>query len=138
MTPEKILLFLYVMITASNLISRSVMEKVGDNDGSDCPDASGPIIACIFYGLNMFILIGLTVKGKMNNELSPLKLGVLILLIILCLAVFVSYIPFSIKANNKSSTDKECLTDENKNAIETMEIIISGALILLTPIMIFS
>jgi hypothetical protein len=138
MTPEKILLMLYVMITMASSVSRTVMEKVGNNDGSGCPDVSGPAFACSLYGLNMLILIGLTVKGKMNNELSGLKFGIFILLILLSLAIFVAYIPFTIKSNNKGPNDKECLTKQNKDAIETMELVISFALVLLTPIMIFT
>ena len=126
------------MITLATASSRAVMEKVGNNDGSGCPDVSGPAFVLFVYGLNMLILIVLTIKGKMNNELSGLKFGVFIILIILSLGIFVAYIPFAIKANNKGPNDKECLTSENKDAIETMELVISFGLILLSPIVIFS
>ena len=53
------------------------------------------------------------------------------------MSIFIAYIPFSIKAQNQSSTDTECLTSENKDAIEKLELILSAALIILTPVMLF-
>lgn len=137
-TPEQILLSTFALINVATLISRSVMQAVGDNkDGKDCPNVAGPAIACSVYGISMLILIGLTIKAKMDGQLNNLKLGLFVLLILCNIGVFISYIPFAIKANNKSDSDTECLTDENKKAIEIMEMLMNGVLVILTPIMLF-
>ena len=133
----KLLLITYALINVSTLISRSVMTTVGNNDGKDCPKIGGPVLACSFYGLSMLILIGMTIKAKMDNKLNNIKLALFGLLIICNISIFIAYIPFAIKSQNQSSSDTECLTKENKKAIEIFEIIINVALIFLTPIMLF-
>ncbi len=73
-----------------------------------------------------------------KDKLNGFKMAGFVLLAILNFAIFISYIPFALKAqNHDSATDTECLTTENKNAIETMELIISGVLIFLAPIMLY-
>ena len=135
---KTLLLVLFMMITIGNLISRSVMESVGSNDGKDCPKIGGPALACSWYGLTMLVLIGMVVKLRMDKKLeNNVKLGLFVLLIICNMSIFIAYIPFSIKAQNQSSTDTECLTSENKDAIEKLELILSAALIILTPVMLF-
>ena len=135
---KTLLLVLFMMITIGNLISRSVMESVGSNDGKDCPKIGGPALACSWYGLTMLVLIGMVVKLRMDKKLeNNIKLGLFVLLIICNMSIFIAYIPFSIKAQNQSSTDTECLTSENKDAIEMLELILSAALIILTPVMLF-
>jgi hypothetical protein len=135
---KTLLLVLFMMITIGNLISRSVMESVGSNDGKDCPKIGGPALACSWYGLTMLVLIGMVVKLRMDKKLeNNIKLGLFVLLIICNMSIFIAYIPFSIKAQNQSSTDTECLTSENKDAIEKLELILSAALIILTPVMLF-
>lgn len=136
-TPEQILLSTFALINISTLISRSVMQSVGNNDGRDCPNVGGPAVACVAYGISMLILIGLTIKAKMDGQLNNVKLGLFVLLILCNIGIFVSYIPFAIKASKKSDTDTECLTSENKKAIEVMEMMMNGVLVVLTPIMLF-
>jgi hypothetical protein len=135
---KNILLTVFAMVSIGVLISRSVMEAVGNNDGKDCPKVGGPALACTWYGLTMLVLIGMVVKMRMDKKLeNNLKFGLFILLIICTMSIFIAYIPFTIKAQNHSSTDTECLTNENKDAIEVFELIINAALIILTPIMLF-
>jgi hypothetical protein len=112
------------------------MEAVGNNDGKDCPSVGGPAFACTLYGLSVLILIALIVMNR--DKLSGIKLGAFGLLAILNFGIFIAYIPFVVKANNHDSAiDNECLTDANKDAIEKMELIITGVLIVLAPIMLY-
>lgn len=134
MDPAKILLIIFALFNAAFLVSRSVMKKVGNNDGSGCPDVSGPAIACSLYGLAMITLIILTITNRYLLTENKLIFGMLIILILLLLAIFVAYIPFCIKAKNKSSDDTECLTSANKDAIEYMELIINGVLVIFSII----
>lgn len=135
-TGSLILLVLFFSINICILTSRAVMEAVGNNDGKDCPKVGGPATACAFYGISVLLLIGLIIKYR--EKLSGLKIAAFGLLAAVNLGIFVAYIVFSVKAqNHNSSTDTECLTNENKDAIEIMEMIITGVLIVLTPIMIF-
>lgn len=132
----KILLLLFFSISACILVSRSVMEAVGNNDGKDCPNVGGPAFACSLYGVSVIMLIVLIIMNK--KELSGFKIGAFGLLAVVNFAIFIAYIPFCVKAkNHDSATDTECLTNENKNAIETMELIITAILIILTPIMLY-
>lgn len=135
---KTILLTIFAMIGIGTLISRSVMESVGDNNGKDCPNVAGPAIACSWYGLTFLVLTGIVIKLKMDKKLeNNIKFALFILLIICNLSIFIAYIPFAIKSNKKNENDTECLTNSNKDAIEKFELIINGALILFTPIMIF-
>lgn len=132
----KILLLLFVSISICILVSRSVMEAVGNNDGKDCPNVAGPAIACTLYGVSVLMLIVLIIMNR--KELSGFKIGAFGLLALLNFGIFIAYIPFCVKAkNHDSSTDTKCLTKENKDAIEKMELIITGILILLAPIMLY-
>lgn len=131
-----ILLVLFISINLCFLVSRSVMESVGDNNGKDCPNVGGPALACSLYGVSFIILIAMIVMNK--DKLNPVKIGAFGLLAILNFAIFIAYIPFTVKAkNHDSATDKECLTSANKDAIEKIELIINGILIILAPIMLF-
>lgn len=133
---KTILLVVFAMISIGTIISRSVMAAVGNNDGKDCPNVAGPAIASSWYGITMLVLIGMVVKLRMNKKLeNNIKFGLFVVLIICNMSIFISYIPFAVKAQNKSSSDTECLKSENKKAIETFELIINGLLIILTPIM---
>ena len=136
MASSKILLILFVTINLCILVSRSVMEAVGNNDGKDCPNVGGPAFACTLYGLSVLILISLIVMNR--DKLSGIKIGTFGLLAILNFGIFIGYIPFAVKAkNHDSAIDNECLTNGNKDAIETMELIITAVLIVLTPIMLY-
>ena len=133
----KILIITFALINIASLVSKSVMTTVDKNDGKDCPKVAGPAIACVFYGLSFLILTGMTIIEKRKNRLSNIKLGLFVLLIICNLSIFIAYIPFAVKSNKIDSNSKECLTTDNKKAIEIFEIIINGVLIVLAPIMIF-
>jgi hypothetical protein len=138
MNIEKILLSTFALINVAGLVSRSVLTKVGKNDGKDCPDISGPIIACVIYGITLLSLIGLTVKARIDGQLNNnIHLGLLGLMIILVIAVLISYIPFIIAIKNKSSTDTECLREDNLKAIQYLELFINGTLVLLSVIVFF-
>ena len=133
---RNILLVLFVSINFCLLFSRSVMESVGNNNGKDCPGVGAPAIACTLYGVSFLMLIGMIVMNK--DKLNGVKIGLFAFLAILNFSIFISYIPFTVKAkNHDSATDTECLTSDNKNAIETMELITSGVLIILAPIMLY-
>jgi hypothetical protein len=133
---RNILLILFTSINLCLLVSRSTMESVGNNNGKDCPAVGAPAVACILYGVSFVILIAMIIMNK--DKLNKVKIGGFGLLAILNFAIFIAYIPFIVKAkNHDSATDKECLTTDNKNVIETMEIIITGILIVLTPIMLY-
>ena len=133
---RNILLVLFVSINFCLLVSRSIMESVGNNNGKDCPAVGAPAVACTFYGVSFLMLIAMIVMNK--DKLNGVKIGAFVLLAILNFSIFVAYIPFIVKAqNHDSATDTECLPTDNKNAIETMELIITGVLIILTPIMLF-
>jgi hypothetical protein len=135
-TASKILLILFVSINICILVSRSVMEAVGNNDGKDCPNVGGPAFACSLYGVSVLILITFIIMNR--NNLSGIKIGLFGLLAILNLGIFIAYIPFAVKAQgHDSAIDNECLTNANKDAIEKMELIITGVLIVLTPIMLY-
>ena len=136
-TGSLILLGLFFSMNICILISRSVMEAVGNNDGKDCPNVGGPATACAFYGISVLLLIGLIIKYR--EKLSGLKIAAFGLLAAVNLGIFIAYIVFSVKAQkHDSSTDTECLTNANKDAIEKMELIITGILtFILTPIMNF-
>jgi hypothetical protein len=138
MNIEKILLITFALINVAGLVSRSVLTKVGKNNGKDCPDISGPIIACVIYGITLLSLIGLTVKARIDGQLNNnIHLGLLGLMIILVIAVLISYIPFIIAIKNKSSTDTECLREDNLKAIQYLELFINGTLVLLSVIVFF-
>ena len=138
MNIEKILLITFALINVAGLVSRSVMTKVGNNNGKDCPDISGPIIACVIYGITLLALIGLTIKARMDGYLNNnIHLGLLGLLIVLVVAVLISYIPFIIAIKNKSSTDTECLRNDNLKAIQYLELLINGSLVLLSVVVFF-
>jgi hypothetical protein len=131
---SKILLILFALVNVATLVSRSVMAKVGNNNGSGCPDVSGPAIACSFYGVSFLIILGLTFSNRTELLSNKLTFTLLVIIILMNMAIFIAYIPFTIKAKNKSSTDTECLTTENKDAIEYMELIINGSLVILSII----
>lgn len=138
MNIEKILLITFALINVASLVSRSVMTKVGKNDGKDCPDISGPSIACVIYGLTLIFLIGLTVKARMDGNLNNnIHLGLLVLLICLIFILFICYIPFIIAIKNKRTTDNECLRDDNLKAIQYSEILVNCSLVLLSIVVFF-
>lgn len=133
--PKNALLIAFSFITIASLVSRSVMVKVDKNDGSDCPDVSGPAIATTFYGITMLCMAYFAVFKKNYYKMAHI-IG-FASIAILCLAIFVAYIPFAVKAQNKSSSDKECLPETNKKAIEYMELILMGVLILTSFVVMF-
>jgi|688.fasta_scaffold222113_1 hypothetical protein len=139
---KDILFITFVIICFANLVSRSIMKSVGENDnGRECPGVSGPAMACTLYGASFLFLLGLTVKAKVfdkNPKITGLHTGILILLIILNMGIFIAYIPYTIKAKDRKDTDTECLTSDNKNAIEYMEIILNGALAGFSLVVIFT
>lgn len=133
---KNILLALFMSINFCFLVSRSVMESVGNNDGKDCPNVGGPAFACTLYGLSFLMLIGMIIKNK--DKLNGVKIGAFALLSILTLSIFIAYIPFTVKAqSHNSATDTECLTSYNKDAIEKMELIISGVLVILPLLLLY-
>lgn len=131
---SKILLIIFALVNAATLVSRSVMAKVGNNDGSGCPDVSGPAIACSIYGVSFLTLLFLTVSNRTKLLENKLTFGLLVILILMNMAIFIAYIPFIVKAKDKSSGDTECLTTANKDAIEYMELIINGTLVIFSII----
>ena len=134
MTSSKnILLVTFSLITSANLVSRSVMAKVGNNDGKDCPNPSGPLIAAILYMITMiYLAVMLFMKRESLKTLHKIMIG---LLGLLCLIIFIAYLPFISSTNQEKKS--ECLTDDNKKAIEYSELILSGVLILFSLVSTF-
>jgi hypothetical protein len=128
--PKNALLLAFSFITIASLVSRSVMVKVDKNDGSDCPDVSGPAIATTFYGIAMLCMAYFALFKRNHPYYKMAHIIGFAAIAILCLAIFIAYIPFVVKAQNKSSSDTECLPETNKKAIEYMELILMGVLIL--------
>jgi len=138
MNIEKILLITFALINLSALVSKSVMAKVGENDGKNCPDLMGPAFACGIYFITLLFLIFLTVKTRSGGHLNNFNFGLLCLIIIIVLAVTISYVPFIYHIQNKKPTDTECLDKNNKKAIEYLEILINASLVLFSFIIFFS
>jgi len=136
--PKNTLLLAFSFLTIASLISRSVMVKVDKNDGNDCPDVSGPAIAASFYGLTMLFMAYFALFKRDHPNYKMIHIIGFAAIAILCLAIFIAYIPFAIKSQNKSSSDKECLPDVNKKAIEYMELILMGVLALTSFVVIFT
>ena len=136
-SPNKtILLVTFSLVTLSNLVSRSVMEKVGDNDGEDCPKVSGPAIACACYLITtIYLSFMIFIKRHSLNTLQKVMLG---LMAVLCFIIFICFITFMnyLKKSNDSN-DSKCLTATNKKAIEYSELILSGTLVLFAIISTF-
>jgi hypothetical protein len=132
------LLLAFSFITIASLVSRSVMVKVDKNDGKDCPDVSGPAIATFFYGLTMLFMAYFAFFKRNNPYYNMTHIIGFSAIAILCLAIFIAYIPFAIKSQNKKSSDRECLSDVNKKAIEYMELILMGVLSLTSFFVIFT
>jgi hypothetical protein len=136
--PKNALLLAFSFITIASLVSRSVMVKVDINDGKDCPDVSGPAIATTFYGLTMLFMAYFAIFKRNNPYYNMTHIIGFAAIAILCLAIFIAYIPFTVKSQNKSSSDKECLPEVNKKAIEYMELILMGVLSLTSFFVIFT
>lgn len=135
MTSNKnILLVTFGLVTSASLVSRSVMTKVGKNDGTDCPNPSGPLIAALLYMITMIYLAVMLFMKK--DHLKPLHKGMIGLLALLCLIIFIAYLPF-ISSTNQEKKKSECLTDDNKKAIEYSELILTSVLILFSLISTF-
>ena len=139
LSPVHDLLLKVILLTSIGLVtSRIVLGQVGNNNGRDCPNATSPAIACIFYGMISIILIWAVVRlrynGKLNNNFM---FSLFIALIACCIGLFGAYVAFTIKIRNNSSNDTECLTQANKDAIEKIEIIMNFILIILLILVTF-
>jgi hypothetical protein len=136
--PKNTLLLAFSFATIATLVSRSVMVKVDKNDGNDCPDVAGPAIAATCYGLIMLFMAYFAFFKRDHPNYKMIHIIGFASISILCLAIFIAYIPFAIKSQNKSSSDKECLPEVNKKAIEYMELILMGVLALTSFVVIFT
>jgi hypothetical protein len=139
LSPIHDLLLKVILLTSIGLVtSRIVMGQVGYNNGRDCPKTISPAVACTFYGMISIILIWAVVRfrydGKLNNNFN---FSLFIALIACCIGLFSAYVAFTIKVQNNSSNDTECLTQANKDAIEKIEIIMNFILIILLILVIF-
>ncbi len=123
--PRDVFIKCSIFVLVTTVTTRAIMEKVGNNDGRGCPDLSGPIIALIAYAITSFYLAYNAYKMFSVNMWTFVFL---VALSMLSFAVFIAYIPFAIKLQNKSSSDTKCLDEMNKNIIGIADAVSNGIL----------
>jgi len=122
---KNVLILSFILINIAFLISSSVMVKIDNNDGKDCPDVAGPVIAALsYFGVTITLAYFAIVKDNFHIS-HRISFGILA---IICLIIFGGYIPFMSKAQNKSLSDTECLSKINKKMINISELILLGFL----------
>jgi hypothetical protein len=116
-------LLIAICFIISYMVSRTVILQVGKNDnGRDCPQMFMPLVACLLYGISAILLLGLTVINWSEMFEKPKRISS-ILLGLITLGLSITYIPYIIKAKERSDDDKECMTSANLQAINVMEFI---------------
>lgn len=131
--PPKVLLMVYILVGICTIISKSVMAKVGENNGKDCPDDSGPIIATVFYGITcLFLFIFSFYYFSQGYKLY----GVFFMLLFVVAGVIIA--GYSIFITKQGDSPTECLPNQIKQMIDISEIALMGILTLFTLFTVFS